>query len=70
MDRASWIAALREHRAIGMAVGMLMERHQLSAELAFDALRRQARSERVKVAQLASRIVAGTAQLRRSTPSS
>ena len=63
MDRSSMIAALREHRVIGMAVGVLMERHRLSAELAFDALRRQARSERVKLAQLASRIVAGTAQL-------
>ena len=68
MDRSSWIAALRDHRVIGMAVGMLMERHQLSAELAFDALRRQARSERVKLAQMAARIVAGTAQLRGGLP--
>ena len=64
----SRIAALRDHRVIGMAVGVLMERHRLSAELAFDALRRQARSERIKLVQLASAIVAGTAQLRSGSP--
>ncbi|TMH01536.1 MAG: ANTAR domain-containing protein [Betaproteobacteria bacterium] len=74
MDRSedeappSRIAALRDHRVIGMAVGVLMERHRLSAELAFDALRRQARSERIKLVQLASAIVAGTAQLRSGSP--
>ena len=59
----SLVTALREHRLIGMAVGVLMERHSLTPEHAFDALRRQARSERVKVAQLAARIVDGTATL-------
>ena len=62
--RVPRIGALRDHRLIGMAVGMLMERHGLSAELAFDALRRQARSERIKLVQLATAVVAGTATLK------
>jgi hypothetical protein len=62
-QQAVWQQAIQTSRCIATAVGMLMERHRLSAEHAFDALRRQARTERTQLAQLANEIVAGTAQL-------
>lgn len=56
----SLLESLRDHRGIGAAVGVIMERHRLTAEAAFDTLRRQARRERQSVAKLAQEIVAGT----------
>ena len=55
------LEALHQRRSIGTAVGVMMERHGLTAGDAFEALRRQARNERQSVARLASAIVAGTA---------
>ena len=62
-QQATWQQAIHASRSIATAVGMLMERHRLSAEHAFEALRHQARAERTQLAQLAREIVAGTAQL-------
>jgi response regulator NasT len=59
----SLLEALRHHRDIGAAVGILMERHRLTPEAAFDALRRQARRERQAIASLASGVMAGTADV-------
>jgi AmiR/NasT family two-component response regulator len=64
----SWLEALRNNRSIGTAVGVIMERHQLTPDHAFDALRRKARSERLNLAQLATRIVAGLDQLEPGPP--
>jgi len=63
-EKQSLQQAVRQNRSIGTAVGLLMERHRLTLADAFEALRRQARSERRSVAALASDIVAGVAALR------
>lgn len=68
--RRSLQEAARSNRSIGTAVGMIMERHHLTPERAFEALRRQARNERVSVVNLAAQIVAGLAGLRLPLPSS
>lgn len=68
-SRQSLVEASRKHRSIGTAVGVIMERHQLSPERAFDALRRQARNDRLKLDHLAARIVAGIASLAPTSPS-
>lgn len=49
--------ALQTGRAVGTAVGVLMERRGLDAAGAFESLRRQARHERLSVRRLAARIV-------------
>ena len=49
--------ALAVGRETSVAVGILMERHRLTQEAAFDALRTEARSQRRKVAEVAERIV-------------
>jgi AmiR/NasT family two-component response regulator len=55
---------LHEGRAIATAVGVLMERHGLPPQRAFDALRRQARDQRTSVLGLSRDIVDGRATLR------
>ena len=55
--------AVRSNRSIGTAVGMIMERHRLTPEHAFETLRRQARNERVSILHLSVRIVDGLAEL-------
>jgi AmiR/NasT family two-component response regulator len=67
-ERESWLQSLRSSRSISTAVGVLMERHRLSAAQAFDTLRRQARQERIQLAQLAGGIVTGAARLRPEPP--
>jgi two-component system, response regulator PdtaR len=61
-NQESMLEALRSNRAIGAAVGVLIERHGLTADDAFDALRRQARHERQRIVTLASAIVSGAAR--------
>jgi len=56
-------AALRGNRSIGTAVGMIMERHQLTSDSAFEALRREARNKRLSLARLAAQIVSGLVEL-------
>ena len=51
--------ALQTSRAVGTAVGILMERDGVDADSAFETLRRQARDERVDVRRLAARLVEG-----------
>lgn len=55
--------ALEVDRNISIAIGILMERHGLADDLAFDALRQQARSQGRKVSVLAREIVAAVALL-------
>jgi AmiR/NasT family two-component response regulator len=55
--------AVRSNRSIGTAVGMIMERHRLTPERAFETLRRQARSERVSVLNLSVQIVDGMVEV-------
>lgn len=67
-ERQSLLEALRHHRSTGAAVGVIMERHGLTLDGAFEALRRQARNERQSVAKLGSAIVAGSVGLQLPKP--
>lgn len=49
--------AIKTSRAVGTAVGILMERGGINAESAFETLRRQARRERLSMRCLADRTV-------------
>ncbi len=50
-------AALLSSRRIGMAMGILMERHRLTAEQAFDCLRDLSQRRNVKVRDLAEQLI-------------
>lgn len=50
--------ALEGDRSINLAMGILMERHHLSREAAFEALRQRARDEGRKLGELAQQIAA------------
>jgi AmiR/NasT family two-component response regulator len=69
-ERQSLLEALRHHRSTGAAVGVIMERHGLTLDGAFEALRRRARNERQSVAKLGSAVVAGTVELQLPKPGS
>lgn len=58
----SLAAALVSNRDIAMAVGMLMQRHQVPAEAAFEALRRYARRHQRKVVDIANDVIGGSLQ--------
>jgi AmiR/NasT family two-component response regulator len=49
--------ALVTNRQIGMAMGILMERHRLTPEQAFDHLRRLSQQRNVKLRDLAEQII-------------
>lgn len=49
--------ALQSNRRIGMALGVLMARHQLTEDQAFDLLRRVSSRRNVKLAALAEEVV-------------
>jgi len=55
--------ALRQSRDISVAIGMLMERHNATAEEAFEMLRSHARQTRLKTADIAKGVMAGTLEL-------
>ncbi|GMV55016.1 MAG: hypothetical protein AMXMBFR6_08210 [Betaproteobacteria bacterium] len=55
--------ALANNQKTSIAVGLLMERHRLSREEAFDALRSRARRERRKIVDVAAGILAGVEEL-------
>jgi len=56
-ENAQLNQALQGDRSTSRAVGILMERHQLSSEMAFEKLRLYARSNRRKLAEVAGEIV-------------
>jgi len=51
--------ALGQSREISVAIGILMERHGLNADDAFEILRAEARSTRRKAADIAKEVIAG-----------
>ena len=51
-------AALQSNRTVGVALGILMERHDLSADAAFDVLRRISSHTNRKLALIAEELVA------------
>ncbi len=60
--------ALHIGRNTSTAVGLLMERYRLTSENAFDMLRRHARSQRRKVIDVATDIVAAAEAINIQTP--
>lgn len=52
------VAAMQDSREISTAVGLLMARHDLNSEQAFEQLREQARSQRKKVLDVARALLA------------
>lgn len=61
--------ALKQSREISVAVGMLMERHNCSAEDAFELLRSHARRTRCKTGDVAKDVMTGTLKLASPPPS-
>jgi AmiR/NasT family two-component response regulator len=57
--RAQLEVALQSRVAIEQAKGIVAERHGLDTEAAFDVLRRSARANRVKLHDLARRVLPG-----------
>lgn len=55
--------ALKQNREISIAIGMLMERHDLTAEDAFETLRSHARNTRSKTSEVANGVISGALQL-------
>jgi len=55
--------ALQGDRNIGIAVGLVMERHRLSAAAAFEALRQRARSQRRTLGDIAAELVRAAEQI-------
>jgi len=53
------VTALQNSREISTAIGLLMERHNQSAEQAFEMLREQSRQQRKKVLETARTLLAG-----------
>ena len=56
------IATLKDNREVSTAVGLLMERHGLDTEQAFEQLRAQARQQRKKALDVARALLAGENQ--------
>ena len=59
----SLATALKQSREISVAIGMLMERHDLTAEDAFETLRSHARNTRRKSSDVAKDVISGALQL-------
>lgn len=55
--------ALTQSRDISVAIGVLMERHAVTAEDAFEMLRSHARRSRLKTMDVAKGVIAGTLEL-------
>lgn len=62
--------ALKQSREISVAIGVLMERHEISAEEAFETLRSHARNTRRKTSDVAQDVISGALSLapRRNPP--
>ena len=59
--------ALRQSREVSIAIGVLMERHNLSAEDAFETLRAHARRTRSKTDDVANEVISGALDLEPSS---
>jgi len=57
------VTALRQSRDVSIAIGILIERHNISGEEAFERLRKHARSTRRRVTEVAASIIAGDTML-------
>jgi response regulator NasT len=57
------VTALRQSRDVSIAIGILIERHNISGEEAFERLRKHARSTRRRITEVAAGIIAGDTML-------
>ena len=49
--------AVESHRLVGQAMGILIERHRIVSEEAFDILRRASQDNNVKLREVAMRVI-------------
>lgn len=56
-NEANLERALDSHRLVGQAMGILIERHRIVAEEAFDLLRRASQDHNVKLREVAERVI-------------
>lgn len=49
--------AVESHRLVGQAIGILIERHRITSEEAFELLRRASQDHNVKLREIASRVI-------------
>ncbi len=62
-EKSQLQASMQNSRDISVAIGMLRERHGMTENEAFEAMRRQARSLRRKLDSVASEIIAGSLRI-------
>jgi len=56
-DEANLERAVESHRLVGQAMGILIERHRIVSEEAFDVLRRASQDHNVKLREIAQRVI-------------
>ena len=56
-NEANLELAVESHRVVGQAMGILIERHRMTSEEAFGALRRASQDHNVKLREIARRVV-------------
>lgn len=62
------LGALDTSSVVNVAIGVLMERHRITRDQAFDDIRRRARSQRRKVQSVADELLAGLEQVNLWSP--
>jgi hypothetical protein len=56
-SEANFERAVESHRLVGQATGILIERHRIVSEEAFDVLRRASQDHNVKLREIAQRVI-------------
>jgi len=56
-SEANLARAVESHRLVGQAMGILIERHRILSEEAFDVLRRASQEHNVKLREVAQRVI-------------
>jgi hypothetical protein len=56
-SKANFERAVESHRLVGQAMGILIERHRIVSEEAFDVLRRASQDHNVKLREIARRVI-------------
>jgi AmiR/NasT family two-component response regulator len=56
-SEANFERAVESHRLVGQAMGILIERHRIVSDEAFDVLRRTSQDHNVKLREVAQRVI-------------
>jgi hypothetical protein len=56
-SEANFERAVESHRLVGQAMGILIERHRIVSEEAFDVLRRTSQDHNIKLREVAQRVI-------------